>query len=241
MHKVLLPLIVLAGCFTCVSSASAGTWYTKKVIAGSSVYVRSAPEAFDLGILMGGENFTYNTDNTSGVYRFGHARGNAHKCGWVNINYFQSTATVYNSDCNSGHYSVAVDVGSRQFLRGLYARCVNDYVPALPGGGSGPNNVAPFFLDTTSGSYSYLTNPTHLWGNYTYGSEYCTWPQLFSYQFGVNTTFAWRWVSDNRGVVLGKMNSTWGFVPRYCLPDKLRYADWTPQNLRERDDWEAGL
>ncbi len=253
MRKALLTLIGLASSVTLVSSVSAGTWFTKKVNPGSSVYVRSAPEAFILGTLVGvsdsvSDKFTYNTDNSSGAYRFGHARGNAIKCGWVNINFFQSTTVVHTSDCTSVHYSTATQQGSRQFMLGLYARCVCDYVPNQLGG------VAPFFIDAGDGTFQ-QTVPLGaggypVYGNYDYSTYAMKNPYVGTIQPGAG--FFWRWVSDNSGVILGRINNgasagngTWGFIPRYVMPPDLRYADYYGDathapNLITRTDNQAG-
>ncbi len=231
MRKALLTLIGFAVSATCVSNASAGSWFTKKVNPGSSVYIRTGPQMFVIGTLFTDEKFTYNTDNSSGDYRWGHARGYANKCGWTNINYFQSTTVVHTSDCTSAQYSTAGDKDARIFLLGLYARCVNDYVPNQLGG------VQPFFGDGNGdGTFQQtvpLGAPYPVYGNYNYFSYAMDGPVVGYIQPGQG--LFWRWVSDNSGVILGRLNNgstfgngVWGFIPRGVMPPDLRYWDYYP-------------
>ncbi len=230
MRKALLTLVGFAVSATCVSSASAGAWFTKKVGPGSSVYIRSAPQTFVIGTLFDNDKFTYNTDNSSGDYRWGHARGYANKCGWANINYLQPTTIVHTSDCTPAQYNDALGKDGRIFLLALYARCMNDYVPNQLGG------VQPFFENTSSGTWQQtvpLGAPFPMHGNYNYTTYAVEGPVVGHIQPGQG--LIWRWVSDNSGVILGKLNDgstfgegTWGFVPRYVMPPDLRYWDYYP-------------
>ncbi len=198
----------------------------------SSVYVRSAPQAFTIGTLVQTEHFTYNTDDASGDYRWGRARGAANKCGWVNITYFHESGSL-TSSCTSSSYSTAIGEGSRIFLRSLYACAVNDYVP--------PGGVFPFFINTDTGTYEVTLFATNVYGNYDTGTSTLRLPVINSLAAGAQ--FNWRWISDNSLVVLGKVPSPggWGFIPRNALRGDLMYADSNSgNNWRRRWDSQAG-
>lgn len=253
MRKALLPLLALAASVTWASTASAGTWYTR--IANRTCSIRATPNTFQLGTLPPGWGFTFHSDHVyrtpdGNLWRFGvhHTDnpGRSDKCGWVRDIFLDYYPNTFSSPCSSSvHKSEAQDKDSRIFLRSLYACAVNDYVPS--------GGTQPFFSDSSTGTNQLLRVATQLWGNYDYFSETCTGPAL-SGVLPVGTTFAWRWISDRSGVVLGKSagsgdDGNWGFIPRGCLDTKLPYRDYGypyyPANdpLQRhilRADWEAG-
>ncbi len=214
------------------SSAPAGVWYNK--YASRLTYIGSAPDSFQIGTLPAYWTFVYNTDDNYGDWRFGYSitdgGAQANKCGWVNVNDLMPNPDYnFSSPCTAGHKSTTLGVGSRQFLRSLYACAVNDYVPS--------GGVTPFFLNTTTGTYE--VNQTgqviNVYGNYNYNTYAMVNPYVG--QIGPGSQFNWRWVSDNSGVILGKIPyGNWGFVPRGVLRGDLMYAD----NNRRWDSWAGG-
>ncbi len=233
MRKVLLTLIGFVVSVTLTQSTFAGSWLTKKVIPGSAAYIRSAPNAFIIGTLIGisesaSDHFVYNTDQASGDYRFGYGGGEAGKCGWVNINYFKPPNVNASSPCTSWHYSTAEHTAARDFLFLRYARCINDYVPNL----NGSNQPFPS-LDLKDGTFQQtvaLSDPYPLFGNYNY-TTYAMQTPVVGYIYPGQGVF-WRWVSFSSGVMMVRLNNgatfpngTWGFVPRGLLVPNLKYAD----------------
>ncbi len=264
MRRTFLAVAALAACISWASSVSAGTWYRKIIRPGVKTYVGTAPDGFQIGTLFGAgwvgagspaESFTYNSDNAAldslgREWRWGRAHGTAGKCGWVlAADLMLDGYTSY--DCSSALYSTAGNIPARQFLRTYYACAVNDYVPAVPGGGSGPYNVSPFYIHSGvgSGNYSILTYSTEgVFANYDFNYYQFAgpmvdvlwrpdiYPEAQYPESQYHKICAWRWVSDNSACVLVKVRyGYWGFIPRNALPAQLLYADGN-----YRYDWQAG-
>ncbi len=237
MRKALFSIVTLAAIMTFASSSSAGTWFTKTVNAGATdVWITSAPDSFVIGNLFYNaqypEHFTYNTDDQYGDFRWGHARGSADKCGWVNITKFYQNGNL-SSGCESKRYlkSTALGEASRIFLRQYYAKAVNDYVPA--------GGAWPFFINTSTGTPVYVQQSWYIYGNV--GSD--GWPTgpIVGAAYANTYGFLWRWVNDSGNSVLGKeAGGNWGFLPRFCLQDLLKYADYRDDYQTWRADWQAG-
>ncbi len=219
-----LVIAALAASITWASSVSAGTWFRKKVNPGVKAYVGSARDGFQIGTLFGegwqvggnpGEHFTYNTDNANGNWRWGRAHGWAGKCGWVDITQFSSVDSQTYA-CSSSLYSVATGLGARQYLLQWYAYCVNDYVPA--------GESVPMYRPVEVGTYMTTQVHTDYYGNWSPGSGVA--PLRLGYIPG-GSQFNWRWVTDDRLAVLGKVPSPgyWGFIPRGALIPQLCYED----------------
>ncbi len=253
MQRILFPIAALILSTACASSVSAGVWYTKTV--NQTAYVGSAPDSFQIGTMFSGDHFTYNSDDTSpgGGWRWGHARGTANKCGWMDVNALSAGPNNLSSGCESRRYlkSSALGEGSRTFLRTYYACAVNDYVPS--------SGYWPFFINASTGTYEEVQSYTTegVFANYDFNTYTFAGPMvgvLYNRNYYPESQypcyFLWRWVSDYSGsnaCVLGKIpggawgSGAWGFIPRSALRTDLLYADSNAGNgWRRRYDWMAG-